>query len=112
MLTPTERWHRNHESSTLERPVEVMKFTLYYDGGLPSAANDPRTKDKHDIRQKLHWQILQLFRDHPALPKVRDGNKDWADWPEWRWPQNLQEPWGEELAVEKIGDLHFVPLVR
>jgi len=26
--------------------------------------------------------------------------------------QNLQEPWGEELAVEKIGDLHFVPLVR
>src|SRR5260370_24445931 len=43
MLTPTERWHRNHESSTLERPVEVMKFTLYYDGGFPSAANDPRT---------------------------------------------------------------------
>jgi hypothetical protein len=85
MFTPTESRRNNDEDSASEGSVEVMKFTLYYDGPLPSAANDPRIKDKHDIRQKLHWQLLQLFRDHPALPKVKTGNKDWADWPEWRW---------------------------
>lgn len=87
-----------------------MRFTLYYDGELPSAANNNRTAEKHNIRQKLHPQLLQLFRSHPALPKVKVGNRDWANWPEWKWPfaGNL---WDEELAVCTVGDLHFVPLV-
>jgi hypothetical protein len=39
------------------------------------------------------------------------GAKDWADWSKWQWPLG-DPPWDEELAVEKIGDLHFVALVR
>ena len=110
MLTPTEDWRKNDEDSTVQRSIEVMKFTLYFDGSLPSAANEPRLKEKHEIREKLHWQLLQLFRDHPALPKMKAGNRDWADWREWQWP--FDQAWSEEQAVKKIGDLHFVPLVR
>lgn len=110
MLKPTESWRKCGEESTAERLVEVMKFTLYFDGSVPSGANESRLKEKHDIREKLHWQLLQLFRVHPALPKIKAGNRDWADWREWRWP--FDEAWTEEQAVKRIGDLHFVPLVR
>ena len=88
-----------------------MRFTLYYDGPLPSAANDPRIKDKHDIRKRLNPQLLQLFRDHPALPKAKLWNQTWGPWPQWGW-MNWADPWSEDKAVVKIDDLHFVPLVR
>jgi hypothetical protein len=97
----------------LNHPVEVMKFTMYYDGRLPSAANDNRIEDKHRIRKLLHLQLLQLFRDHPALPKIPEvDGRDWAHWPEWRWPQWQSAAWSEDVTVEEIGDLHFVPVVR
>lgn len=95
--------------SYTEHLIETMRFTMYFDGRLPSAANDNRIEDKHRIRKLLHWQLLQLFRDHPALPKV-PGSWGWANWPRWQWP-NWATPWDEE-TVEQIGDLHFVPLVR
>src|SRR5579864_8557674 len=105
-----------------------MRFTLYYDGPLPSAAGEGRLKEKHDIREKLHWQILQLFRDHPALPIPVNG-QDWANWPEWKWPQlvlklssaeklaggevsPVSQGWFEKDVVTEIGPFHFVPLVR
>jgi hypothetical protein len=93
-----------------------MKFTLYYDGPLPSAANDPRTKAKHCIRKKFHPQLLQLFRVHPALPKIDKAIvEDWDNWSKWKWPFKKNEwdsSWHEERAVTKIGDLHFLPLIR
>jgi len=87
-----------------------MRFILYYDGPLPSAANKTRMSAKHDIRKRLHPQLLQLFRDHPALPKL-PAPLDWAGWGKWGWPQ-WGDPWSESSAVVKIGDLHFVPLIR
>ena len=112
MLIPT----RKRLESECEQWIETMKFTLYYDGTLLSAANNSRLIEKHDIRQKLHWQLLQLFRDHPALPKIPDvDGGDWGNWSQWRWPSFPAVGisfWSEELAVEEIGDLHFVPLVR
>lgn len=105
------------------RLPEVMRFTMYYDGFLPSGAETGRIKEKHDIREKLHWQILQLFRDHPALPKPVRGiplqRQDWANWSEWEWPSLVidgqvgrRQQWDEEKAVITIGGLHFVPLIR
>src|ERR1700737_2471128 len=100
----------------VEAPPEFMRFTLYYDGPLPSGADNARTRDKNRIRKKIHPQILQLFRDHPALPKPANG-QDWAGWSDWKWP-NVQlegtdiEGWREKDTVTQIGDLHFVPLVR
>jgi hypothetical protein len=104
----------------LPRYREVMRFTLYYDGGLPSSAGSGRLKEKHEIREKLHWQILQLFRTHPELPRPPAG--DWAGWPQWQWPQvfkfehrqplPLADGWRENDVVVPVGDLHYVPLVR
>jgi hypothetical protein len=88
-----------------------MKFTLYYDGPLPSAANDSRIADKHRIRKRLAPQIRELFRTHPPLPKAELWGGVWTDWPEWGWPP-WASPWNEAEAVTQIGDLHFVPLVR
>jgi hypothetical protein len=74
-------------------------------------------KEKHDIREKLHWQILQLFRVHPALPNP--VGLDWAGWPDWKWPavaiegRQASSSWYvENQCVVQIGPLHFVPLVR
>jgi hypothetical protein len=90
-----------------------MRFTLYYDGPLPSSANAGRLKEKHEIREKLHWHLLQLFRDHPALPKLIQP-RDWAGWPDWNWAWLATESnaWTEDQAVVSVGPLHFVPLVR
>jgi hypothetical protein len=41
-----------------------MHFTLTYSGHLPSSSN---AKVKHDIRRKLHPQLKELWRTHPAL---------------------------------------------
>src|SRR5580700_10985201 len=79
--------------------VELMRFILYYDGPLPSAANKTRMSAKHDIRKRLHPQLLQLFRDHPALPKL-PAPLDWAGWGKWGWPQ-WGDPWSESSAVVK-----------
>jgi hypothetical protein len=46
-----------------------MHFTLTYSGQLPSSSN---AKVKHDIRRKLHPQLKELWRTHPAL--VSDAN--------------------------------------
>ncbi|MGD0671373.1 MAG: hypothetical protein ABSB13_04805 [Candidatus Binatus sp.] len=106
-----------------------MRFTLYYDGPLRSAAKQSRLEDKQNIRRILHAQLLQLFRTHPGLPKFSTGRRnvanvsmmptvigalsDWADWPKWQWPSEVwPEPWREQDAVTRIGNLHFVPLIR
>jgi hypothetical protein len=121
------------EENEAVRQSEIMRFTLYYDGPLPSAANNGRTKVKHHVRKKLHPQLLQLFRDHPALPKparaehyggIGEGHKpellDWASWDKWEWPTffwldqlcSRYQQWEEQLTVVPVGDLHFVPLIR
>jgi len=39
-----------------------MEFTLTYEGPLPAATqNNPRRKEKHHIRQKLHPQLKELW---------------------------------------------------
>jgi hypothetical protein len=100
-----------------------MRFTLYFDGKLPSSAGESRLEDKHEIREKLHWQILQLFRTYRSLPKP--NGKDWAGWSTWQWPNLIIDEqygigmgwkegigWTERDAVVQVGDLHFLPLVR
>ena len=45
-----------------------MKFTLTYDGDLPSAGNgNKRTKEKQQIREHLSPQLAELWRISPSL---------------------------------------------
>ncbi|MGJ0395587.1 MAG: hypothetical protein ACR65U_05090 [Methylocystis sp.] len=47
-----------------------MKFTLTYDGELPSTGNGSRkTERKWEIRKHFHPQLQELWTVHPALRK-------------------------------------------
>lgn len=50
----------------------VMKFTLHYDGPLPSSGNKAKVEAKWDIRGRLHPQFKDLWTSHPALRQVED----------------------------------------
>lgn len=91
-----------------------MRFTLYYDGPLPSASKNSRIEEKHLIRRAIHPQLLELYRYNPILPKLPNG-RDWADWPQWEWPTTGPQGrfgWTEDSAVFRAGNLRFVPMVR
>lgn len=47
-----------------------MKFTLTYDGSLPSSGSKPKSDAKWEIRKKLHPQLMDLWASHPALRTV------------------------------------------
>lgn len=45
-----------------------MRFTLVYSGRLPSRSD---ATAKHEIRKKIHPQLKELWRTHPALASHR-----------------------------------------
>jgi hypothetical protein len=51
----------------------VMKFTLHYDGPLPSSGNKAKIDAKWAIREALHPQFKDLWVSHPALRQVEDN---------------------------------------
>lgn len=51
----------------------IMKFTLHYDGPLPSSGNKAQIEAKWGIRRILHPQFVDLWRNHPALRQVEDN---------------------------------------
>ena len=87
-----------------------MKFTLYYHGLLPSAANSARLPEKHAIRKAVHLQLVELMNRDQNLPKVPGGQ--WHNWEKWKWPVIGNPAWGEDNTVVLLGTKHFVPLVR
>ena len=44
-----------------------MEFRLVFDGRLPSASNNSRVKEKHDIRKAIHRQLVQLVEIRKAV---------------------------------------------
>ena len=53
--------------------VSLMKFTLTYEGSLPSSGNQRKNKSKWEIRKKLHPQFKDLWFSHPALRQIEDN---------------------------------------
>jgi hypothetical protein len=50
-----------------------MKFTLHYDGPLPSSGNRAKKDTKWEIRKRLDPQFRDLWKSHPALRQVEDN---------------------------------------
>lgn len=50
-----------------------MKFTLTYDGALPSSGNKPKNDAKWAIRRHFHPQLVDLWAHHPALANVEQN---------------------------------------
>jgi hypothetical protein len=45
-----------------------MRFTLTYEGALPSTGNSSRKgRAKWELRKSFHPQLMELWRTHPAL---------------------------------------------
>ena len=55
---------------------EAIRFTLAYQGELPSAQNNPRTKEKHAIRAALHPQMKVLWEQSPELLNAKAQGDD------------------------------------
>lgn len=50
--------------------VPLVKFTMTYEGSLPSSGNKPKNDAKWEIRKKLHPQLVDLWSSHPALTNI------------------------------------------
>jgi hypothetical protein len=85
----------------LNWPIGFMKFTLTYDGPLPSGQNDSRSACKQKIRRQIHFQLIELFRTHPALG------------PSWfyRWDDD-SAPDARKLVPVSIGPFKFLPFIN
>lgn len=55
----------------LAAPFTLMKFTLTYDGELPSAGNrSSRVKEKWEIRKAIHPQLAELWENSEELRRL------------------------------------------
>ena len=48
----------------------IMKFTLTYDGRLPSGGNKNKKEAIWEIRKAFHPQLKDLWANHPALRSI------------------------------------------
>src|SRR5256885_1508041 len=55
--------------------LPVVKFTLTYDGPLPSSGGHPKNRAKWNIRKAIHPQLKDLWENHPALQAVSKHNR-------------------------------------
>jgi hypothetical protein len=111
--------------ATFAIPVELMQFTLIYDGDLP-AGNDKRILYGSKVRNQLHGQLADLWDSHVVMRQLarearapKDGYFDLAierkgpllDYHEDIPP--VAEGWVDlcaPIVVEDVG--RFRPLVR
>ena len=103
-----------------------MKFTLTYDGQLPGSGNNSRKlKEKWSIREQISPQLSRLWTIHPCL-KVALQNRfhplrgsfysrdeyHHSVAPENNEVTSIPEGSIDLCAVQRVGDINFIPLVR
>jgi hypothetical protein len=54
----------------LAEPDELVKFTLIYDGDLPSAGNKSKPMEASHIRNVFHDQLADLWESHVILART------------------------------------------
>jgi hypothetical protein len=118
----------------IAEPDELVKFTLIYDGDLPSAGNRSKPTEASHIRNIFHDQLADLWGSHVILRQLARTARVWegavftatrpktptklSDYTDPIRPPNRQSypnpPYEidlcEPIAVPKVGG--FVPLVR
>ena len=66
-LPPLSYWEALRR---LAEPFELMKFTLIYDGDLPSAGNKCKPIPASRIRNELHHQLADLWDSHVVFRQL------------------------------------------
>src|SRR5437899_532057 len=90
----------------LNWPVEFMRFTLTYEGLLPSSANNARVAEKHSIRKYFHPQLWEMWHSHVAV-------EGWIEqWQQADAERNLPNDKKKTLIdAFAIKDFIFVPVI-
>jgi hypothetical protein len=111
----------------LAEPEELVKFTLIFDGDLPSAGNKPRPIEASNIRNIFHDQLADLWENHVILRQLARTARVWPNvsfaamrpntpkpLPDFNDPISAPQPHEVDLCkpieVPKVG--RFIPLVR
>jgi hypothetical protein len=112
----------------LPEPFELMKFTLIYDGDLPSAGNKRQPVAASRIRNELHHQLADLWDSHIVLRQLArtartqligapwgSGKYHHAELPDHSGPIPPLHPgqidYCTPILVPEVG-CNFIPLVR
>ena len=103
----------------------LVKFTLTFDGALPSTGNSSRkTQKKWEMRKDFHPQLAELWRVHPALKRLEHGQpynpscggafmlEEHHQHESTRAPRQLQDGEIDLCAPITKGGKLFKPLVR
>jgi hypothetical protein len=80
----------------LAEPLELMKFTLFFDDDLPASSNKGKPGDVAKIRNDFHPQLVDLWKSHIALRELERTA---------RWPIIRHEREVSGAEPERIYDL-------
>lgn len=124
MIAPLSCWERIRLQA---ETFELMKFTLTYDGDLPSAGNGSKPGPVSRIRNEFHDQLADLWDSHVVfrqLARTARTSKTGAPWgsgeynsaelPEYKEP--IRAPYHGQIdlcapiLVPEVGS--FIPVVR
>jgi hypothetical protein len=123
---PLEYWERLF---WLAEPRKLMKFTLTYDGDLPSTGNKSKPSIVANIRNAFHDQLEDLWDKHIALRQIarsarvptiqrweeRSGPRDYSNFkhPDFRGPIPPLEQGQIDLSAPIKGKAaSYLPIVR
>jgi hypothetical protein len=133
-MTPAQL-EAEHEALNAACPFDLMKFTLTYDGELPSAGNrNSRVREKWEIRKALHPQLKELWETSSVLlrlknnatPGYADETKPGSDFvlagtersdflsptEKASIPQGASLKWRQLYPPIPVNGIEFMPLVR
>jgi hypothetical protein len=96
-----------------------VEFRLVYDGWLPpESRNDPRSKEKHDIRRTFSAQLQVLWGTHPRLQRdTKEKGRSPTAWIQGM-GQLLEGEDGQMYYVHPVPtvfrrmDRNFIPLIN
>jgi hypothetical protein len=117
----------------LAEPFELMKFTLIWDGDLPSSGNKPKPIPASNMRNEFHRQLADLWDSHVVFRQLArtartrqdlTGHSFWesgalisyppAELPEYNEPipplVEGQTDYCAPIPVPNVGE--YIPLVR
>lgn len=79
-----------------------MKFTLVYEGSLPSGGNNSKhSRHKWEIRNCIHPQLATLFQRHAVLIQMLEADNE---------NRRLGQPSQVQFKKVRVGNHDYVPL--
>jgi hypothetical protein len=99
------------DASALSQIVELMKFTLIYDGDLPASGNKSKPIAASRMRNELHHQLADLWDSHVVFRQLARTPSKLPDWIDPIPPlRQGQTDFCAPIPVPNVGS--FIPIIR